>query len=143
MKREDLAWLLGMANDMRTAKGDATLDDLPISVPEDIGSCLVANAFNYDCEVDPRTPSDSDPYRLGTIQFQEIEDVKTYCKITGLDLTGSMFATLECPLTPELNAVAVDFDNNKYDEYNYYVWVAESNDLAAVAEREQWIEQPA
>jgi len=147
MRRDDLSWLLGMANDMRARKNDDPLKDLPISVPEDTGACIIANAFNYDCEVDPRTPTDKDPDLVGWINFQTQEDVEAYCKITGIEPPNQAAFDDEgvsneedpyrCKLTKELNEVALDFDSGKYDEYNYYTWVEKSDDPEAVAERER------
>lgn len=49
MENHELVTLLNVANDLR----DSTLSDLPISEPESANHCLVARAFNYNCEVEP------------------------------------------------------------------------------------------
>lgn len=129
MRREDLAWLLGMANDMRLANDDEPLEDLPISVPEDVGACIIANAFNYGCEVNPRNEE------VGTIIFWSQADAENYCSVTGIDpttivsKTNSLTSgeTFVVKLTPELNEVALNFDDGMYEEYNYYKWVEEND----------------
>lgn len=121
MRRDDLAWLLSMANDMRAANDDEKLDDLPISVPEDTGSCIIANAFNYGCEVNP-----ADDVEKSYIQFWTETDAETYCQVTGLDFGNIRPETIgsctswKVPLTPELNKVALAFDEGEYDEYSWF-----------------------
>jgi hypothetical protein len=115
---EDVSWLLNIANDMRKAKGDKLLVDLPSSVPQDPNNCIIANAFNYGCNVDPAP---------GIITFQNEEDVDTYFQVMGLnkaDFTyddddfaddevyrGHVYDSNEAPMTQELIDIAEAFDN--------------------------------
>jgi hypothetical protein len=110
MKREDLSWLLGLANDMRAAHEDDLLDDLPESYPEDASACIIANAFNYDCEVQPLR---SGP---GRIYFATEDDKEKYLTIVG-EKSRIADAYLVAELTPELNEVALAFDDGEYNEY--------------------------
>jgi hypothetical protein len=135
MKREDLSWLLGMANDMRAANDDEQLTDLPISVPEDVGACIIANAFNYGCEVNPSSDGPETSY----IQFWSRHDAEVYCKVTNIDPVEiksvqdslSSGTSWRVHLTPELNDVAIAFDEGEYDEYDYWKWV--ENDKEEIA----------
>lgn len=120
MKNDELVWLLNMANDMRAAKGDTKLEDLPDSVPSRASACLIANAFNYGCYVNPNPSHASEP---GKIQFQSYGDAQTYCKV--VDLSEESIRTHNydetvyvVPLTKELNAVAYQFDLGRYSEYS-------------------------
>ena len=119
-------WLLNVANDMRKAKNDAELIDLPVSVPQDTDHCIIANAFNYGCSVDPGA---------GTITFSDINDVDTYFKVMNLErsnflyqddvyfengqyyriddddyVSEQVFEENEAPMTPELIEIAEEFD---------------------------------
>ena len=114
-------WLLNLANDMRIAKGDDPLDDLPMSERQNAERCIIANAFNYGCVVEPDEAK---------ITFQSVEDVDTYFKVMGLDKSnydyegdpdlerdedgwyvGQVFECMEAPMTPELVEIAEDFDS--------------------------------
>lgn len=117
MRREDLAWLLGYANDMRAAKNDKLLKDLPDSYKGQPGSCLIANAFNYDCEVFPFAGGEIENTE---ISFRTQDDLDTYLKVTGVkdynvDLASGTYIA---QLTPELNDVAIAFDQGKIPEYD-------------------------
>lgn len=116
-KTSELAHLLSLANDMRAAKGDNLLTELPKSTPGNAAACVVANAFNYGCNV---YPGDG-------IYFKVEEDAITYCKIVGVDpkrvkhnpsrwrSANPWFA----PLTTELANLAHAFDNKLYSELEY------------------------
>jgi hypothetical protein len=116
---ETISWLLSLANDMRSAKGDNLLDKLPKSIPSDAHSCVIANAFNYNCEVSPgkifKTP---DGEFVGAISFENSKDRDIYLKIVGIskeslpDYDGGHadFTDDVAPLTPELNEIAHKFD---------------------------------
>lgn len=119
---KDVSYLLSLANDMRRAKGDEILDDLPESEPQEVHACIIANAFNYGCEVHPRGEHLEDAY----IEFTEREDLETYLKVMNItdwetwarkqtamtDLYETCWWT-RGPLNKELNSIAVDFDEGK------------------------------
>lgn len=130
MKREDLVWLLDLANAMRKYKGDETLDDLPNAYRREPEECLIAKAFNYGCHVGPSGDNEN-----GYIQFQSVSDRETYEKIifergltdgfeewkeSYIDDMGETyfnFYRLESFLPAELNNVAIAFDGGEYKEY--------------------------
>src|SRR6187402_2687126 len=76
MENEELSKLLNISNDLRNVKGDKLLDDLPVSDPEQTTSCLVANAFNYGCEVNPSANK-----KKGQIGFNNREDLEIYLNL--------------------------------------------------------------
>jgi hypothetical protein len=116
MRREDLAWLLDLANDMRIAKGDEQLNDLPQANKGQPRSCLIANAFNYGCSV---YPAPRDEIFNAEISFKTQEDLDTYLKITGIEnhRIDEAWGTYTAQLTPELNDLAIKFDQGKIPEY--------------------------
>lgn len=69
---KELVLLLELANEMRKKKGDDLLEDLPVSDPWKMESCLIANAFNYGCQVNPGE---------GLIFFQTLDDMEMYFKV--------------------------------------------------------------
>lgn len=114
VQNEALSRLLNYANDMRVEKGDKQLEDLPKSIATSASSCIIARAFNYGCQVSPSVTNG------GEIFFNSKEDLETYLKV----VPGSEVS--ECNeeidlyvgrLTPELNRIALDFDNGEYEEY--------------------------
>jgi hypothetical protein len=145
----DVSYLLSLANDMRKYNGDSSLDDLPISEPREVGSCIIANAFNYGCEVSPSSISGVTP----SIMFQTKQDRDTYLKVIGfshdafIDWFGSISAHwcydeaghFPAPLTDELNQIALDFDKgirfveyvvDDFDEKND--WLEEAQDQNSI-----------
>lgn len=125
-------WLLNLANDMRKAKNDKTLDDLPVSIPQDANRCIIANAFNYGCNVDPDS---------GMITFKTQEDRDTYLKVMDIDSETSddlyigideiseedynewntVYCTTEAPMTAQLIDIAQLFDTGElFAEYSEY-----------------------
>lgn len=121
LENDELRYLLDIANDMRAAKGDKKLEDLPKSVPSDGANCLVANAFNYDCTVDPETRE---------IVFTTQKDRDTYLSIMDISLAqgidnyddwedeeGNYYSSVSAPLTHELIDIAEGFDAHLYEEY--------------------------
>jgi hypothetical protein len=130
MKRDELAFVLNLANDMRREKNDELLEDLPVSEPSNSYNCILANAFNYGCSVMPyQGDRGFRGWENGGIQFNTREDAETYCKVVGI-LPETIVYTLaevpqrvsgafyEAPLTRELSDVAQDFDHGIYSEYN-------------------------
>lgn len=128
-----VSYLLSLANDMRLAKGDTPLVDLPESIPEEPEHCIIANAFNYGCSVDPGA---------GLINFESQSDVDTYFKVMNLDPSEYYFPDdyqhledydledffnyadrqvlghCEAPMTPELIEIAELFDEGTwFQEY--------------------------
>lgn len=131
-EKEIAVWLLNLANDMRRAKQDKILDDLPPSVQQDPEECIIANAFNYGCTVDPGT---------GVITFQTEEDRNTYLKIMNInpndggstykfegygEITDEdfdhyyVYDTCEAPMTKELIEIAESFDSGYL--FSDYTW---------------------
>jgi hypothetical protein len=49
--RASVEEVIEFANDVRSAGGGNLIDGLMPSVPEEPNSCLIANALNFDCEV--------------------------------------------------------------------------------------------
>lgn len=118
LNNQELVNLLEMANAMRKANGDKLLDDLPLSIPRDETACLIANAFNYGCIVIPEDEHSGG----GNITFNSLNDAQNYCEITGLNLDHyylypENYCEFNLPLTVELNAIAMAFDRNEYEEY--------------------------
>lgn len=116
MKREELANLLSFANEMRAAKGDSPLKDIPKSRRRIPSQCVIAKSFNYGCRVFPGAHG-------GLIIFNTLEDAQTYCKVVGIgvdDIYGEESLHIKqwvAPLTKELNDVAQRFDLGIYKEY--------------------------
>lgn len=75
--KETAVWLLNLANDMRKRKGNQKIVDLPPSIPQDTDRCIIANAFNYGCSVDPDS---------GIIDFQTVEDRDTYLNVMNIEM---------------------------------------------------------
>jgi hypothetical protein len=141
----DVSFLLSLANDMRREKGDPTLSDLPTSTPQEPNMCIIANAFNYGCEVNPHyNPRDRH------ILFNSEEDRDAYLKVVGIskeeladwqeEAAGKFWFKhdVAAPLTDELNDIATDFDEGKrFIEYvteedashDYLEGIADNNDL--------------
>ena len=117
-ERETAVWLLNLANDMRARKGYKQLTRLPESVPQDSQRCIIANAFNFGCSVDPDE---------GIITFQNTEDRNTYLNVMNIDLEKDYEHDLElldylgdsqAPMTEELMEIAEAFDNHEmFSEY--------------------------
>jgi hypothetical protein len=136
-ERQYFTLLLNLANDMRALHNDQKLDDLPTSVPQDQYHCIIANAFNYGCTVEPGE---------ALITFKSREDVEAYLKVMGfsynyltsdneygedegwlyVDDYGEYRAEYyEAPMTPELVDIAEQFDTGTlFREYSEY-WVDE------------------
>jgi hypothetical protein len=49
--RASVEEVVSFANDIREAGGGSLIDGLMPSYPEDANSCLIANALNFDCDV--------------------------------------------------------------------------------------------
>jgi hypothetical protein len=117
MKREDLAWLLSVANDMRRKKGSNEIEDLPDSEAGVPSRCIIANAFNFGCNVYP-----GHKVETSEIIFKTKEDLDTYLKIMDLDQDSVVTENDEykyyaARLTEDLNQVAIAFDEGEYKEY--------------------------
>jgi hypothetical protein len=123
------AFLLSLANDMRRHKGDKALSDLPVSVPQEPEECIIANAFNYGCYVEPTGKG------CGTIRFQTQLDRDTYLKVMKIDVEqdypdwaeefpnkeGAWEASNAAPLTKELDEIACAFDEGMlFQKYSRY-----------------------
>lgn len=50
--RASIDELLDFANEIRKAGGGELIDELLLSKPKDSNNCLIANALNFDCEVE-------------------------------------------------------------------------------------------
>lgn len=133
---EVLAWVLSIANDMRSLNGDRLLDDLPKSQPGMPSECIIANAFNYGCQVGPVRSENN----TGSIIFFSAQDAKNYLTVMDISMEDALeymnnhsmesvtYKTLEhyelvygsvpMPLTPELNKIANLFDEGElFSEY--------------------------
>ncbi len=121
IENKDLSFLLGLANDLRIAKGDDILEDLPVSTPEDTGCCLVANAFNYGCEVIPYYG------QVGTIIFESEEDLSVYLSVVK---DAKEVANKTASLPSILNEIASDFDNGAFPEYATWNYDLDGNYLS-------------
>lgn len=101
--KEVSTYLLNLANDMRRAKNILIpLSDLPVSDRREPHSCIIANAFNSGCEVEPGSE---------TITWETEADANTYAKVMGFLVE----------IKTEL--VLHDDDYPEDDEYeNTYVW---------------------
>jgi hypothetical protein len=51
IKAKSIVEALEAANTLRGIFGEQLLDDLPLGIPADSSRCILANAFNFDCEV--------------------------------------------------------------------------------------------
>jgi len=143
VENSDLSWLLNVSNDLRRLHGDDPLEDLPLSTPNEVNACLIANAFNYDCEVFPTRHFDKwDKSRPDSyaIKFRSEDDAKLYLKTIGLEDTDEHILeyvnewagnSYYCPLTDDLNRIALNFDAGDYPEYDEY---SEINDPDAYVE---------
>jgi hypothetical protein len=111
LDNSELAQLLNIANDLRKAKGDRKLEDLPDAYPKAPEACLVAKAFNYGCYIDP-----SDTRGKGIICFDSIEDKELFLELVpGSEVYD--FNEYTAYLPEWINQIALDFDNYKYTAY--------------------------
>jgi hypothetical protein len=133
ISKENLTWLLNVANDMRAYHGDELLEDLPKSIPGNSSRCIIANAFNYGCHVGLSG--------TGTITFNNLEDRNAYMEVMELEFSDYDFEVLEdgtfddlstfgpnriyigysAPMTPELLKIALQFDDIN-DIFFGYIW---------------------
>jgi len=126
-EKETLIYLLDLANEMRARKGDDQLTDLPESIPSSPGKCIIANAFNYGCEV---LPSSKDDFR-GVIIFNNQEDLDTYLDIVEIEKADIMHSDIvfSAKLTKELNEIALNFDHGKIlTKYVDQDWIENNED---------------
>ena len=118
---KELVDLLNVSNDLRKLQGDEALRDLPRGIPGKSTSCLVANAFNYGCEVAPKDPSVYIFYNkvdsLPLIIFESPSDTDKYLSVVkGAKKVNSHVATMPW----WLNQIAYDFDRGVYREYEIF-----------------------
>lgn len=121
MHKTELVELLNVANDLRRIKGDKELDDLPVSTERDIYSCIIANAFNYDCTVAPGNYADN---FIGEITFKSRADRAAYlnvvpdAEVIDRDNWGDNVTIFSATLPERFNQIALDFDNGIYPQYS-------------------------
>jgi len=129
-EKEKLIFLLDLANEMRVKNNDSQLDDLPMSIPGSIGKCIVANAFNYGCEVYPSKTHNNIDGTKGHILFKNEKDCLAYIKIIGNALKDNVFPLkyggfYKAPLSKELNQIALAFDEGRvFTEYVNPTWIS-------------------
>ena len=125
----ELTLLLDLANDLRKKKDNDVLSDLPSSIPEEPSECLVANAFNYGCEV---MPGREFTRFAKNITFKTHEDAKLYQSIV-LERTGDLMEIDDnfnfiVELHDDLNEIASKFDHHEYVEYIDEDWMHNYNE---------------
>lgn len=130
VNKETATWLLNLANDMRRAKEDQLLNDLPLSIPNNSENCIIANAFNYGCQVEPGNG--------GFITFQTIEDRNTYLKVMGMEWSPEEY---ECDCTEDYFCGCEDKEDTITVTYNgvnlgsyYYANAPMTEELVKIAE---------
>ncbi len=108
---EELLALFAMANQFRSMIGAQILPTLLKGVRAEPGMCLVAKAFG-NCDVDPSHKDN------GVIAFTYIDHNEIYRRVSGASVHPRWpESKWESSLTPQLNKVALDFDNGAYPQY--------------------------
>lgn len=109
-----LAGLLNLANDFRAALNGKRLERVPGGVQREPSRCILANALNFNCSIVPCA------YGPGHAFFKEREHAERFVELTGQDpdvIDGTTYPVeYGVPLTPELNAIAVAFDDDQLPE---------------------------
>lgn len=131
---EAIAEAVNAANLFRQKYGVGLLDDLPPSYSEDPEQCVLANAFNFDCQVDglvqdPNNESAPDELRGNWyVKFSVLDEdkAKSLAEIlkTGVYRWDDQGDTHLCVLLPkEIARIAEVFDagnlDGKYYSINY------------------------
>lgn len=126
-----------MANKWREHSGQEIMDAWFASIPNDAAGCLLARAFNLDCEVNYRTVSDRypDEWRLGVgsskierlgekvkmrsgssyVFFDDYKDAEKFLKLFNSSQYGENKHTVILP--DEVGLVAWEFDLGNFSEY--------------------------
>lgn len=122
-ERAEIDEVISFANDIRAAGGGSFIDGLMPSIPMEPNSCLIANALNFDCEVNA----------FNGDWYMEVDDGKIGRKIAEhLALTfyggeqededeDGYFSPCEILLPPRIGYVAQAFDTYRdyeLEEYN-------------------------
>ncbi len=129
LNAESIADAVNLANDFRAVFGGETIDDLPSGIPSESRHCVLAKAFNFDCEVDGSGGSEGDWYvKFKTIRVNSAkvkaeklaEILETDVKVneyTSWD--GTEQATYTVFLPDYIAAIAIAFDADEL-ERKYY-----------------------
>lgn len=126
--RASISEVIDFANKVRKAGGGNIIDSLMPSTPEQSDSCLIANALNFDCSIEPQ---------INDIWFMIVDDVIIGEKIAqelGLkyqvyDETGEFSSTVNIVLPKEIGLVAKAFDTYMDYELETYNINTEIQDI--------------
>ena len=119
-ERAEIDEVISFANNIRAAGGGSFIDGLMPSIPMEPNSCLIANALNFDCEVNCHNGDwymEVDDGRIGR-QIAEHLSLRFY---GGDEEDGEYFTTCEILLPPKIGYVAEAFDtycDYELEEYN-------------------------